>query len=116
MYQRLFPLQVRWTCTTLVVFLKEALVIPLEVNSGHMCAVKHFPSYAAAFWLPILVFEFFLFALAFRVAWYNHQQLGNWRGAALLHVVLRDNFNFFFLYVQFLFSPFQQFVQLIVRN
>lgn len=63
--------------------------------------MNNFPSYAAAFWLPILVFEIFLFALAFRVAWYNHQQLGNWRGAALLHVVLRDNFNFFFLYVNF---------------
>ena len=75
---------------------------------GHtLCAVKYFPNYAAAFWLPILVFEFFLFALAFRVAWYNHQQLGNWRGATLLHVVLRDNFSFFFVYVQFPLSFFQ---------
>lgn len=64
-----------------------------------MCTVVDLPKFAAAFWLPILLFEFFLFSLAFRLAWGNHQDLGNWRGAKLLHVVLRDNFYYFFLSV-----------------
>jgi len=46
-------------------------------------------------WLPVLLFEIFLFVLAFRIAWYNHHQLGSWHGARLLHVVLRDSFSFF---------------------
>jgi hypothetical protein len=63
-----------------------------------------FPDYAAAFWIPVLLFEIFLFVLAFRIAWYNHHQLGSWRAARLLHVVLRDNFSFFVLYVIFISS------------
>jgi len=72
-------------------------VRPLIAGSMQVCTVSHFPAYAAAFWLPILLFEVFLFVLAFRIAWYNHRQLGSWRGARLLHVVLRDNFSFFVL-------------------
>jgi hypothetical protein len=66
-----------------------------------MCTVVDLPRFAAAFWLPILLFEFFLFSLAFRLAWANHQDIGNWGGAKLLHVILRDNFYYFFLSVTF---------------
>jgi hypothetical protein len=75
------------------------LVHPLALGSMYICTVTRFPPYAAAFWLPVLLFEVFLFVLAFRIAWYNHRQLGSWRGARLLHVVLRDNFSFFVVYV-----------------
>jgi hypothetical protein len=75
------------------------LVHPVTVGSMQACTVTRFPPYAAAFWLPVLLFEIFLFVLAFRIAWYNHHQLGSWRAARLLHVVLRDNFSFFVLYV-----------------
>ena len=75
------------------------LVRPSTVGLMHVCTVTRFPAYAAAFWLPVLLFEIFLFVLAFRIAWYNHHQLGSWHGARLLHVVLRDNFSFFVLYV-----------------
>jgi hypothetical protein len=75
------------------------LVLPLAMGSMQVCTVMHFPVYAPVFWLPVLLFESFLFVLAFRIAWYNHQQLGSWRAARLLYVVLRDNFSFFVLYV-----------------
>jgi hypothetical protein len=71
----------------------------VEVEKVKMCTVVDLPTYAAAFWLPIILFEFFLFVLAFRLAWANHQDIGNWRGAKLLHVILRDNFYYFFLSV-----------------
>ncbi len=76
------------------------VVAPLKFNTATMCTVTHLPIFSAAFWFPILLFELFLFSLAFRVAWYNHKHLGNWRGASLLHIVLRDNFNYFFLCVR----------------
>jgi len=82
-----------------LIFTFADVVHPLALGSMQICTVTRFPPYAAAFWLPVLLFEIFLFVLAFRIAWYNHRQLGNWRGARLLHVVLRDNFSFFFVYV-----------------
>jgi hypothetical protein len=82
-----------------IAYLVVNIVAPLKFNTATMCTVTHLPTFSAAFWFPILLFELFLFSLAFRVAWYNHKHLGNWRGASLLHIVLRDNFNYFFLCV-----------------
>lgn len=75
---------------------------PLALESREICTVVHIPAYAAAFWLPVILFETFLFVLAFRIAWYNHQRLGSWRPARLLYVVLRDNFSFYVLCVIFI--------------
>jgi len=60
-----------------------------------MCNPTYLPPYAFLFWVPVIVFETFLFSLALRIAYRNYQDIGNWRGAAVLHIILRDNFNFF---------------------
>jgi len=60
-----------------------------------MCSPTYLPRYAFLFWVPIIVFESFLFSLALRIAYRNYLEIGNWRGACLLFVVLRDNFAFF---------------------
>ena len=85
-------------CSQLLIYFVN-IVAPLKFNTATMCTVTYLPTFSAAFWFPILLFELFLFSLAFRVAWYNHKHLGNWRGASLLHIVIRDNFNYFFLCV-----------------
>ena len=65
-----------------------------------MCNPTYLPPYAFLFWVPVIVFETFLFSLALRIAYRNYEDIGNWRGAALLHIVLRDNFIFFVWYVE----------------
>ncbi|KIM45832.1 hypothetical protein M413DRAFT_440878 [Hebeloma cylindrosporum] len=70
-------------------------VHPVVLQTSKMCNPTYLPPYAFLFWVPVIVFETFLFSLALRIAYRNYQEIGNWRGAALLHIVLRDNFNFF---------------------
>lgn len=61
----------------------------------HMCTRIAAPPYIFLFWVPILIFECLLFVLSLRIAYRNCLEIGNWRGASLLHVLLRDNFGHF---------------------
>ncbi|KAF8164992.1 hypothetical protein B0H34DRAFT_793428 [Crassisporium funariophilum] len=70
-------------------------VSPYTLESVRMCNPTFLPKFAFLFWVPVIAFETFLFALAFRMAYQNWLEIGNWRGASLLHIVLRDNFQFF---------------------
>ncbi|KIK08559.1 hypothetical protein K443DRAFT_562861 [Laccaria amethystina LaAM-08-1] len=64
-----------------------------ELGTGvHMCMRITAPPYIFLFWIPILIFECLLFVLSLRIAYRNCLEVGNWRGASLLHVLLRDNF------------------------
>jgi hypothetical protein len=80
-------------------FMTFSLVHPVTLKTTKMCNPTYLPPYAFLFWVPVIVFETFLFSLALRIAYQNYQDIGNWRGAALLHIVLRDNFIFFVWYV-----------------
>jgi hypothetical protein len=74
-------------------------VTPYTLQGIRMCNSTYLPPFAFLFWVPIVVFETFLFSLALRMAYYNFLEIGSWRGVSLLHVVLRDNFIFFVMYV-----------------
>lgn len=65
-----------------------------------MCTRIAAPPYIFLFWVPILIFECLLFVLSLRIAYHNCLEVGNWRGASLLHVLLRDNFGHFVWYVR----------------
>lgn len=69
-----------------------------------MCNPTYLPPFAFLFWVPIIVFETFLFSLALRMAYHNFQEIGSWRGISLVHIILRDNFIFFVMYVYCLSS------------
>jgi len=70
-------------------------VTPYTLQGIRMCNSTYLPPFAFLFWVPIVVFESFLFSLALRMAYHNFLEIGSWRGVSLLHVVLRDNFIFF---------------------
>ncbi|KAF8803857.1 hypothetical protein BYT27DRAFT_7195192 [Phlegmacium glaucopus] len=70
-------------------------VTPYTLEGSRMCNPTYLPPFAFLFWVPIIVFETFLVALAFRMAYYNYLEIGSWRGVSIFHVVLRDNFIFF---------------------
>jgi len=70
-------------------------VTPYTLQGIRMCNSTYLPPFAFLFWVPIIVFEAFLFSLALRMAYHNFLEIGSWRGVSLLHVVLRDNFIFF---------------------
>jgi hypothetical protein len=33
------------------------------------------------------------------MAYHNFQEIGSWRGVSMFHIILRDNFIFFVMYV-----------------
>ena len=68
-------------------------------DDTQMCNPTYLPPFAFIFWVPIIVFETFLFSLALRIAYNNFQDIGTWRGISLVHIILRDNFIFFVMYV-----------------
>ncbi|PPQ68858.1 hypothetical protein CVT26_001692 [Gymnopilus dilepis] len=70
-------------------------VHPVFVEAARMCNPTYLPRFAFLFWVPVIVFETFLFILALGIARRNYKEIGNWRGASLLYIVLRDNFFFF---------------------
>ncbi|KDR83370.1 hypothetical protein GALMADRAFT_637611 [Galerina marginata CBS 339.88] len=70
-------------------------VHPMTIDGAIICSPTYLPRYAFLFWVPVIVFESFLFSLALRIAYRNYLEIGDWRGASLLFVVLRDNFIFF---------------------
>lgn len=81
-------------------------VIPYTLDETQMCNPTYLPPFAFLFWVPIVVFETFLFSLALRMAYHNFQEIGSWRGVSLFHIILRDNFIFFVMYVYCLYcSP-----------
>ncbi|PPQ73592.1 hypothetical protein CVT24_007960 [Panaeolus cyanescens] len=85
-----------------VLSLGVASLVAIDVRSytldtARVCNPTYLPRFAFLFWVPVICFETFLFVLAFRIAYLNWLEVGDWRGAALLHIVLRDNFQFFFL-------------------
>lgn len=69
-----------------------------------MCNPTYLPPFAFLFWVPIIIFETFLFSLALRMAYHNFQEIGSWRGVSMFHIILRDNFIFFVMYVYLLYS------------
>uniref|UniRef100_A0A8H7XYL0 Uncharacterized protein n=1 Tax=Psilocybe cubensis TaxID=181762 RepID=A0A8H7XYL0_PSICU len=87
---------------TIVWVLEVTAVISLGIASlaaiddtTTMCNPTYLPRFAFLFWVPVIVFETFLFSLALRIAYQNYKEIGTWRGASLLYIVLRDNFSFF---------------------
>lgn len=78
---------------------KNVPVTPYTLEGIRMCNPTYLPRFAFLFWVPIISFEAFLFSLALRMAYHNYLEIGSWRGVSLFHVVLRDNFIFFVLYV-----------------
>jgi len=72
-------------------------VHPVVLNTVKMCNPTYLPRYAVLFWVPVIVFESLLFSLALRIAYKNYLEIGDWRGASLLYIILRDNFSFFVL-------------------
>jgi len=70
-------------------------VTPYTVANTRVCNPTYLPRFAFFFWVPIIIFETFLFSLAFRMAYYNYLEIGSWRGISIFHVILRDNFIFF---------------------
>lgn len=64
-----------------------------------MCNPTYLPPFAFLFWVPVIIFETFLFSLALRMAYHNFQEIGSWRGVSMFHIILRDNFIFFVMYV-----------------
>ncbi|KAF8974606.1 hypothetical protein BDZ97DRAFT_1911773 [Flammula alnicola] len=70
-------------------------VHPVILPGASVCNPTYLPRYAFLFWVPVIVFETFLFSLALRIAYQNYLEVGNWGGAWLIQVVLRDNFSFF---------------------
>jgi hypothetical protein len=74
-------------------------VIPYTLEETRMCNPTYLPPFAFLFWVPVVAFEFFLFSLAIRMAYHNYLEIGSWRGTSLFHIILRDNFIFFVMYV-----------------
>jgi len=70
-------------------------VTPYTLQGIRMCNPTYLPHYAFLFWVPIIVFETFLFSLALRMAYHNYLEIGSLLGVSLFHVILRDNFIFF---------------------
>jgi hypothetical protein len=75
------------------------LVTPYILENIRMCNLTYVPRFASLFWVPMIVFETFLFSLALRMAYRNYQDIRRWPGVSLIHVILRDNFIFFVWYV-----------------
>jgi len=70
-------------------------VVPYTLEETRMCNPTYLPPFAFLFWVPVIIFETFLFSLALRMAYHNFQEIGSWRGVSMFHIILRDNFIFF---------------------
>ncbi|KAF9451442.1 hypothetical protein P691DRAFT_787091 [Macrolepiota fuliginosa MF-IS2] len=86
-------------CLATVGFLAvDGMEVTSEPVPGiYQCTFVKLPSYAFAFWLPILVFDSLLFLLAVGVVIKNWRLLSpDWVYQSLIAIVLRDNFGYFF--------------------
>ncbi|TFK51893.1 hypothetical protein OE88DRAFT_1484003 [Heliocybe sulcata] len=77
----------------------KVIIVAAEPLPGiAICTPIGIPDYFFAFWIPIVAFEFILFALVlYQGAWHAMESGNGWGPTSLMNILVRDSFMYFFL-------------------